>query len=84
MKTLNLKTATKAELRQADIDGLVGQKVDLVSELKKVASLKSDVSILGELNIDFVDVINFSKEDLENLCCTQENLTLTNLQNFVT
>ena len=67
MKTLNLKTATKAELRQADIDGLVGQKVDLVSELKKVASLKSDVSILGELNIDFVDVINFSKEDLENL-----------------
>ena len=67
MKTLNLKTATKAELRQADIDGLVGQKVDLVSELKKVASLKSDVSILGELGIDFVDVINFSKEDLENL-----------------
>ena len=67
MKTLNLKTATKAELRQADIDGLVGQKVDLVSELKKVASLKSDVTILGELNIDFVDVINFSKEDLENL-----------------
>jgi hypothetical protein len=67
MNTLNLKTATKAELRQADIDGLVGQKVDLVSELKKVASLKSDVSILGELNIDFVDVINFSKEDLENL-----------------
>jgi hypothetical protein len=67
MNTLNLKTATKAELHQADIDGLVGQKVDLVSELKKVASLKSDVSILGELNIDFVDVINFSKEDLENL-----------------
>ena len=67
MKTLNLKTATKAELRQADIDGLIGQKVDLVNELKKVASLKSDVSILGELNIDFVDVINFSKEDLENL-----------------
>ena len=67
MNTLNLKTATKAELRQADIDGLIGQKVDLVSELKKVASLKSDVSILGELNIDFVDVINFSKEDLENL-----------------
>ena len=67
MKTLNLKTATKAELRQADIDGLVGQKVDLVSELKKVASLKSDVTLLGELNIDFVDVINFSKEDLENL-----------------
>jgi hypothetical protein len=67
MKTLNLKTATKAELRQADIDGLVGQKVDLVNELKKVASLKSDVSILGELNIDFVDVINFSKEDLDNL-----------------
>jgi len=67
MKTLNLKTATKAELRQADIDGLIGQKVDLVNELKKVASLKSDVSILGELNIDFVDVINFSKEDLDNL-----------------
>ena len=67
MKTLNLKTATKAELRQADIDGLIGQKVDLVDELKKVASLKSDVSILGELNIDFVDVINFSKEDLNNL-----------------
>ena len=67
MKTLNLKTATKAELRQADIDGLIGQKVDLVDELKKVASLKSDVSILGELNIDFVDVINFSKEDLDNL-----------------
>ena len=67
MKTLNLKTATKAELRQADIDGLVGQKVDLVSELKKVASLKSDVSLLGDLNIDFVDVMGFSKEDLENL-----------------
>ena len=67
MNTLNIKTATKAELRQADIDGLVGQKVDLVSELKKVASLKSDVSILGELNIDFVEVINFSKEDLNNL-----------------
>ena len=67
MKTLNLKTATKAELRQADIDGLVGQKVNLVDELKKVASIKSDVSLLGELNLDFVDVINFSKEDLENL-----------------
>lgn len=70
MKTLNLKTATKAELRQADINGLIGQKVkkvNLVNKLKKVASLKSDVSILGELNIDFVDVINFSKEDLENL-----------------
>ena len=67
MKTLNLKTATKAELRQADIDGLVGQKVNVVDELKKVASLKSDVSLLGELSLDFVDVINFSKEDLENL-----------------
>ena len=67
MKTLNLKTATKAELRQADIDGLVGQKVNVLDELKKVASLKSDVSILGDLNIDFVDVINFSKEDLNNL-----------------
>ena len=67
MKTLNLKTATKAELRQADIDGLIGQKVDLVDELKKVASLKSDVSLLGELGLDFEDVINFSKEDLENL-----------------
>ena len=67
MKTLNLKTATKAELRQADIDGLVGQKVNVVDELKKVASIKSDVSLLGELNLDFVDVINFSKEDLENL-----------------
>ena len=67
MKTLNLKTATKAELRQADIDGLIGQKVNVVDELKKVASLKSDVSLLGELSLDFVDVINFSKEDLENL-----------------
>ena len=70
MKTLNLKTATKAELRQADIDGLVGQKFGMgfaFDELKKVASIKSDVSLLGELNIDFVDVINFSKEDLENL-----------------
>ena len=67
MKTLNLKTATKAELRQADIDGLIGLKIDIVNELKKVASLKSDVSILGDLGIDFVDVINFSKEDLENL-----------------
>ena len=67
MKTLNLKTATKAELRQADIDGLVGQKVNVVDELKKVASLKSDVSLLGELGLDFEDVINFSKEDLENL-----------------
>ena len=67
MKTLNLKTATKAEIRQADIDGLIGLKIDIVNELKKVASLKSDVSLLGELGIDFVDVINFSKEDLENL-----------------
>ena len=68
MITLNLKTATKAELRQADIDGLVGQKVDLVSELKKVASLKSDVSLLGELGLDFEDVpFDFSKKDLENL-----------------
>ena len=70
MKTLNLKTATKAELRQADIDGLIGQKFGMgfmFDELKKVASLKSDVTLLGELNIDFVDVINFSKEDLENL-----------------
>ena len=67
MKTLNLKTATKAELRQADIDGLVGQKVNVIDELKKVASIKSDVSLLGELGLDFVDVINFSKEDLENL-----------------
>ena len=67
MKTLNLKTATKAELRQADIDGLVGQKVNVVDELKKVASIKSDVSLLGELGLDFEDVINFSKEDLQNL-----------------
>jgi len=67
MKTLNLKTATKAELRQADIDGLIGQKVNVLDELKKVASLKSDVSLLGELGLDFEDVINFSKEDLENL-----------------
>ena len=67
MKTLNLKTATKAEIRQADIDGLIGLKIDIVNELKKVASIKSDVSLLGELGIDFVDVINFSKEDLENL-----------------
>ena len=67
MKTLNLKTATKAELRQADIDGLVGQKVNVVDELKKVASIKSDVSLLGELGLDFEDVINFSKEDLNNL-----------------
>ena len=70
MKTLNLKTATKAEIRQADIDGLIGQKFGMgfmFDELKKVASLKSDVTLLGELNIDFVDVINFSKEDLENL-----------------
>ncbi len=68
MKTLNLKTATKAELRQADIDGLIGQKVDLVNELKKVASLKSDVSLLGELGLDFEDVpLDFSKEDIENL-----------------
>ena len=67
MKTLNLKTATKAELRQADIDGLVGQKVNVLDELKKVASIKSDVSLLGELGLDFEDVINFSKEDLQNL-----------------
>ena len=70
MKTLNLKTATKAEIRQADIDGLIGQKFGMgfmFDELKKVAPLKSDVTLLGELNIDFVDVINFSKEDLENL-----------------
>ena len=68
MKTLNLKTATKAELRQADIDGLVGQKVNVVDELKKVASLKSDVSLLGELGLDFEDVpFDFSKKDLENL-----------------
>ena len=67
MKTLNLKTATKAEIRQADIDGLIGLKIDIVNELKKVASIKSDVTLLGELDLDFVDVINFSKEDLENL-----------------
>ena len=70
MKTLNIKTATKAELRQADIDGLVGLKLGMgfaFDELKKVASIKSDVSLLGELGLDFVDVINFSKEDLENL-----------------
>ena len=67
METLNLKTATKAELRQADIEGLIGRKIDIVDELKKVASIKSDVSLLGDLNIDFVDVMGFSKEDLENL-----------------
>ena len=78
MKTLNLKTATKAELRQADIDGLVGQKVDLVSELKKVASIKSDVTLLGELGLDFVDVINFSKEDLENLWVVSKAPLFTN------
>ena len=32
MKTLNLKTATKAELRQADIDGLIGQKVTMAMQ----------------------------------------------------
>ena len=42
-------------------------KTDIVDELKKVASIKSDVSLLGDLNIDFVDVLGFSKEDLENL-----------------
>ena len=67
METLNLKTATKAELRQADIEGLIGRKIDIVDELKKVASIKSDISLLGDLNIDFVDVLGFSKEDLENL-----------------
>jgi hypothetical protein len=67
METLNLKTATKAELRQADIEGLIGRKIDIVDELKKVASIKSDISLLGDLNIDFVDVMGFSKEDLENL-----------------
>ena len=78
MKTLNLKTATKAELRQADIDGLIGLKIDIVNELKKVASLKSDVSILGDLGIDFVDVINFSKEDLENLWVVSKAPLFTN------
>ena len=71
MKTLNLKTATKAELRQADIDGLVGLKFGMgfaFDELKKVASIKSDVSLLGELGLDFEDVpFDFSKKDLENL-----------------
>ncbi len=70
MKNLNLKTATKAELRQADIDGLIGHKFGMgfmFDELKKVASIKTDVTLLGELGLDFVDVINFSKEDLENL-----------------
>ena len=67
METLNLKTATKAELRQADIEGLIGRKIDIADELKKVASIKSDISLLGDLNIDFVDVMGFSKEDLENL-----------------
>ena len=67
MKTLNLKTATKAEIRQADIFGLIGLESNLVNDLKKVASIKSDVSLLGDLGIDFEDVINFSKEDLENL-----------------
>ena len=66
-KNINIKTATKAELRQADIEGLIGRKIDIVDELKKVASIKSDVSLLGDLNIDFVDVLGFSKEDLENL-----------------
>ena len=42
-------------------------KTDIVDELKKVASIKSDVSLLGDLNIDFVDVLGFSKEDLEDL-----------------
>ena len=78
MITLNLKTATKAELRQADIDGLIGLKIDIVNELKKVASLKSDVSILGDLGIDFVDVINFSKEDLENLWVVSKAPLFTN------
>ena len=78
MKTLNLKTASKAELRQADIDGLIGLKIDIVNELKKVASLKSDVSILGDLGIDFVDVINFSKEDLENLWVVSKAPLFTN------
>ena len=67
MKTLNLKTATKAEIRQADIFGLIGLESDLVNELKKVALIKSDVSLLGDLGIDFEDVIDFSKEDLQNL-----------------
>ncbi len=66
-KNINIKTATKAELRQADIEGLIGRKIDIVDELKKVASIKSDVSLLGDLNIDFVDVLGFSKEDLEDL-----------------
>ncbi len=66
-KNINIKTATKAELRQADIEGLIGRQIDIVDELKKVASIKSDVSLLGDLNIDFVDVMGFSKEDLENL-----------------
>ena len=70
MKTLNLKTATKAELRQADIDGLIGQKFGMgfaFDELKKVASIKTDVTLLGELGLDFIDVLGLSKEDLENL-----------------
>ena len=67
MNTLNIKTATKAKIRQADIFGLIGLESDLVNELKKVALIKSDVSLLGDLGIDFEDVIDFSKEDLQNL-----------------
>ena len=70
MNTLNLKTATKAEIRQADIDGLIGHKFGMgfaFDELKKVASIKSDVTLLGELGLDFIDVLGLSKEDLENL-----------------
>jgi len=36
MKKLNPKTATKAEIRQADIDGLIGKKVKLPKLSKKV------------------------------------------------
>ena len=36
MKKLNPKTASKAEIRQADIDGLIGKKVKLPKLSKKV------------------------------------------------
>ena len=64
MKKLNPKTATKAEIRQADIDGLIGKKVKLPKLSKKVL-FNSICEKTGESPADLASLLRANIATLE-------------------
>jgi len=70
MKKLNPKTATKAEIRQADIDGLIGKKVSLPKVSKKV--LITEIEQL-DVNKQF-NLISLARTNLANIIAIRDLL----------